>query len=531
VTSFIGTRPLLKVTARQDARNIAPWIAVITMLSASSVLAYAWVFPDQKDRQELASAIGGNPALSLIFGPARDLTTADGFNAWRAGLLGAFFSGLMAILIVVRNSRADEDSGRAELLASGVLARPSRLMTAVALASMASVALGVICFLATIACGGGVISSAVLSATFAASGLMFAGVAAVTAQLGSEARTASSLAMATLGILYVVRGYIDSSGTAEWAIWVTPFGWLEETRPATGNNPWPLLLALVFSIAMVAIAFELQSRRDFGGGIIASRPGAAHAGIVGNVWGLALRLHRGALISWLIALAILGLIFGRLSTSIDDIAANNPAMADFVSSGGTDEAGLTLAFLTTILQMIGILAAVLGVQVTLRIRTEEFEYRVEPLLAGSLRRPVYFATNAAVALFGSALALVVSGTCLGLVAARLDDTVSVGDVFRQAIATIPAAWTLVALALAAVGAVPKLRLVSWAGIVATFGITILGPTFKFPGWALGISPLYHVPSVAASDPNWTGLCVVASIGVVLVVIGFVGFSRRDIHRI
>ena len=144
---------------------------------------------------------------------------------------------------------------------------------------------------------------------------------------------------------------------------------------------------------------------------------------------------------------------------------------------------------------------------------------------------VYFATNAAVALVGSALALVVSGTCLGLVAARLDDTVSVGDVFRQAIATIPAAWTLVALALAAVGAVPKLRLVSWAGIFATFGITILGPTLKFPGWALGISPLYHVPSVAASDPNWTGLCVVASIRVVLVVIGFVGFSRRDIHRI
>ena len=106
-TGLTGTRPLLRVALRQDLRNIAPWVVLISALSASSILAYAWIFPDPSDRAALATALGANPALSLIFGPARDLTTADGFNAWRAGQLGAFFAGLMAILIVVRNSRAD----------------------------------------------------------------------------------------------------------------------------------------------------------------------------------------------------------------------------------------------------------------------------------------------------------------------------------------------------------------------------------------------------------------------------------------
>jgi ABC-2 type transport system permease protein len=100
---------------------------------------------------------------------------------------------------VVSTSRADEDSGQAELLASAVMGRQARLAVAVALAAGASLVLGVVCFLITIAAGGAVLPSALLAATFTASGWMFTGVAAVAAQLGSDARTASSIAIAILG--------------------------------------------------------------------------------------------------------------------------------------------------------------------------------------------------------------------------------------------------------------------------------------------------------------------------------------------
>lgn len=35
-----GARPLLHVALKQDRVNIAPWIALISVLSASSVLVY-----------------------------------------------------------------------------------------------------------------------------------------------------------------------------------------------------------------------------------------------------------------------------------------------------------------------------------------------------------------------------------------------------------------------------------------------------------------------------------------------------------
>ena len=143
-SAFTGIRPLLKVSLHQDARNIGPWVVLISVLSVSSILAYAWVFPDLEDRQALSMRLSANPALALVFGPPRDLLTSDGFNSWRAGVLGAFFAGLMAIFIVVRNSRAHEDSGQAELLASGVLGRQARLTVAVLMAAVASLALGVV---------------------------------------------------------------------------------------------------------------------------------------------------------------------------------------------------------------------------------------------------------------------------------------------------------------------------------------------------------------------------------------------------
>lgn len=526
--ALTGARPLLLVSLRQDLRNIAPWVGLISALSASSILAYDWVFPDPQDRAALAATLAGNPALSLVFGPARDLATADGFNAWRAGQLGAMFAGLMAILIVTRNSRANEDSGQAELVASGVLARPSRLAVALLMAAIASAALGAVCLLLTLACGGGLAATATLASTFAASGLMFGAAAAVAAQLGSDARAASSMAIAALGICYVLRGYIDSSSAPGWVAWLTPFGWLEETRPASGNNPWPLLIPLALAIALALLAFWLQAHRDFGQGLIPSRPGPAEGGRSATVWGLALRLNRGGLVAWLIGFAGLGLIFGTLATSIGDILAGNPAAAEILASGALDPGDLSFAFVATILQIIAIIAAVMGVQMALRVYVEESAYRVEPLLAASLRRPKYLASNVLVAFAGPAAALALASVTLGLVAASRDDALSIGDVVAQGLVTIPALWTLIALAVAVIGAAPRRRIVAWLGVVATFALTILGPTFRLPDWALGISPLRHVPTVTAASPAWGGLGWLALAILVFLGIGFVGFRRRDI---
>jgi ABC-2 type transport system permease protein len=526
-TALLGSGPLLRVARHQDARNIAPWVAIVTGLSASSVLAYPWVFPTAESRAQLETTIGTNPALGLIFGQARDLSTVDGFNVWRVLALGGFFTALMAIFTVVRNSRAHEDSGQAELLASGALGRSSRLAVAVALALGGSLAAGVVAATVTVLLGGDPATSALLGATFTATGWMFAGVAAVTSQLGSDARTATSLAVATLGVLFVVRGYLDSVDAAGWTAWITPLGWMHETRPATDADLGPLGLALAFTAAALAVAFALQSRRDFAMGAVAPRPGPAR-GTARSVWRLALRLNRGPLLAWTVACVGLGVVFGNVATSVGDLLAANPGVGRILAAGATTQDALVFRFLMTVLALVGIIAAVSGAQSVVRVRTEELDHRVDPVLATAVRRPAYLASTVLVALAGPTLGMLVAGTTIALVAGRADVGLAAGDVVLATLATIPAVWALVAVAVAVVGARPQVRLAAWVGVVVSFGLTLLGPTFVLDDRVLGISPLWHVPDVSAAAPDWSGLVWVGGATAVLLAVGFLGFRRRDV---
>jgi ABC-2 type transport system permease protein len=89
-------------------------------------------------------------------------------------------------------------------------------------------------------------------------------------------------------------------------------------------------------------------------------------------------------------------------------------------------------------------------------------------------------------------------------------------------------WAIIAVSLAAVGADPQVRLVGWLAVVAAFAITLLGPLFQLWDWVLGISPLWHVPNVTDAGVDFGGLGWVGLVAALLIVVGFVGFRRRDV---
>jgi ABC-2 type transport system permease protein len=524
--SVTGTPPLLRASLRHEARSFAPWVAIATALSVSSVIVYPLLFPELGERQRFAATVGANPALGLIFGPPFDLSTVDGFNAWRSLALGGFLTALGAIFTVVKASRGQEDSGQAELLASGVLGREARLLTALMMAVVGSVAVGVVAGTLTVLCGGGWEPSLLLAAGFTVTGWMFAAVATVTAQIASDARTATSLAVGVLGVLFVLRGFLYAVDAPGWTTWVNPLGWITETRPATGDHWWPLLLGVTFAVIVAAVGFALQVSRDFGQGVIAPRPGPAR-GVARTPLGLALRLNRAPVLSWSVAFVGLGVIFGYFIGTVNDLFAANPAIAVIFAAGAVSPAELIAGFLATVLTLVGIVASVAGVQIINRVRAEELDDRVEPVLATAVSRGRYLAPNVLIAFTASALYVLIAGVVVGIFAGSADIGLNFGYPPLQAVATIPAVWTVIALAVAVIGAHPQRQIASWVGVLVSFGLTLLGPSFKLPGWALGISPFYHVPHVATGTPNWWGLVWISLFTVAFLVVGFVGFRRRD----
>lgn len=443
--------------------------------------------------------------------------------------LGGLIAGIGMALAVIRATRAQEDSGQAELLASGVMGRGARLATGVLIGAIGSVLIGVVAGAATVAAGGGASPSWYMAATWTVTGLMLTGLAALAGELASDRRTASTIAISVLGGLYALRGVSYSLTLPDWTVWANPLGWMTETDAATDARWWPLLLGVALAVVLVAAAFVLLGRRDFGQGVIVPGPGPA-VGRVRSALALVTRLTRGSVATWTLVAVVLGSVFGYMTSSVADTLAGNTAVQAILASGATSEEGLTTAFLVTILSLLGIILSVPGIQVMLRVRSEEMEDRLEPLLATGLSRRRYYAVQAVFALCLSAALQLIAGVMLGIVAHAAGSTVTVADAARQALATVPATLAVASVSVMVIGARPKVSVASWIGVVTSFGLTLLGPSFKLPGWALGISPHYHVPNTALDDASWTGLVVVGCVACLLTLVGWTAFQRRDLAR-
>jgi ABC-2 type transport system permease protein len=523
-----GTGRLFRALLKYDGRLLAPWIVIVTFIAASTPVIFGWLFSSPQDKMVLATSIGSNPALTLIFGTAGDLTTTDGFTVWRGLTLGGFLTALGVVLAVTRATRAQEDSGQAELLASGVLGRGARLLAPVLLVALASLAIGVVAGVVTGLCGAGWGTSLLMGATFTAAGWMFGAWAAVSAQLASDSHTANNLGIGVLAALFLARGALDALDAPAWTSWVNPLGWLSETRAGQSDARWwPLLFAVVLALVLCVVAFRLHGSRDFGQGVVATRPGPDHGKIRGP-WALTWRLHRRVIAVWLVMFVVLGVVFGYMSDSVEDLLGGGGGFAEVFTGGATDPALMTRSFLTMMLSLAGIIASVPGVQIMNRLRTEEEEFRVEPLLATPLTRARMFLAAVGTALILTAMLILIAGSVVGLFVVNGDSGVTFGETLLQALVTVPAIWAVIGVSAFVIGVRPQVSIAAWVGVVASFGLTLLGPTFKLPGWVLGISPFHHIPTIGADSATWTGLTVVGVVALVLLGAGLVGYRRRDI---
>lgn len=538
--ALAGTGTLLRLALGRDRLRFAGWIAGVVLLVASSYLAYDTVFPDPATTAELTASFSSNTAFTLLLGEVHDLGTPGAFTTWRSLGLSSVAVSLMAIFTVVRHTRAEEDSGRAELVASAVVGRHAALTAATLLAASACLAATVAVTLSLLAASlpdgapdlGGALA---LGAAIGATGLVFTGVAAVTAQLGSFSRTANALAGALLAVTYVLRGWGAASSGAEWVVWLSPFGWGEQVLPYLENRWVVLALPLAATGVALVVAHLVLARRDLGFGLLGARPGPATAAPrLASVWALSWRLGRVSVAGWTAAFVLLGALYGSVTASIGDIFRDNPALEQILqetgSSGATED--LTLVFLGSVPTILALVATVHGVQRVLHGRTEELEGRAEPLLATSTSRTAWLASHGVAGLVSATLVYAAGIVPFALVTVATTDpgTVTVARLLAAGLVQVPAVWVVVGVAVALLGAAPRFLPVAWVVVAVTFVLTIFGPALGLPDAALDLSPFTHVPEYLTEGLRAVPLVVLAVVAAALLATGFVGVRRRDLEQ-
>jgi len=528
---YTGTGALVRLALRRDRIMLPVWLGAFVLSAAGSAGATVGLYADAGPRIQAAQAINHTQSLVALYGRIYDPASLGALAMVKAGSLGSVAVALLAVLIVVRHTRAEEETGRLELLGATAVGRRAPLTAAFVLSAGTSGALAVVTAASLVAAGLPAAGSLAFGLAWAGVGLAFAAVAGVTAQLTRTGRAATGLALAVLGVVYVLRAIGDTAGATGpgWLTWLSPIGWGQQFRPYAGNRWWVLLITLGFTAVVGAAGYALAARRDAGAGLLADRPGRASAGAtLGTPLGLAWRLHRATLAAWAIGVTLSALLFGNVATNLSGFAGSSQARDLFGRLGGGQQA-LTQAYLAAVIGIYGVLVSAYGIQAAARLRTEEVSTRTEAVLATATGRRSWLLAHATVALLGTALLLALTGAAAAVGYGAGAGGLSQGwPVLAAALAHVPAAWVLTGLVLALYGLAPRLVTLAWAGYAGFVLLGELGPLLRLRQAVLDVSPFTHSPRGPGVPIAAVPLLWLLGVLAVLVGAGLVGFTRRDV---
>ena len=531
MNGFGGTTALLRLAGRRDRVIVPVSVLALTAFVAGSARATTELYPDVATASTALATTLENPALVAMYGPVSSLTL-DAFATFKSVLLGAVFLCLLAFVVVRRHTRTEEEAGRLELLGAGAVGRRAALGSAVILGTAAVLATALLTSAASIAVGLDPAGSVALGVAWTIIGLSWVGITAVSAQLTESARGTAGFAVGALGIAFLLRAVADTAGDASplrHLVWLSPLGWGERVAPYGANRVGLLALGLIAYAVLLAAAFALQSRRDLGSGVLASRPGPAR-GTLTSVGALNRRLVRGTVLGWAVAFGVLGLALGSIAGSVEAFV-DSPETLDLLRAIGGDTGSVVDLYFATELHIVAVVSAALGIVLVNRIHTEEVSGRAEALLAGPVPRLVWARGLVVAAVVSPALVLTLAAALAGVVDGLRTGDVggSVARLVLAAWATLPAVWVCVAVAVLLVGHLPDLTGLAWAALIAFFVVGEFGDLLGLPAVVRAVSPFSHLSALPGGRLEVLPLVVLVAIAVAAGVAGLAGLSRRDLR--
>jgi ABC-2 type transport system permease protein len=511
---------------RREKLSSPIWLLGIVCLAVLCASAYPGLVPDEASLAATMTMMD-TPAMIAMMGNVYGLDAPTQAIAMAQECLVWFLLAIaiMNIFLVNRHTRVDEELGRQEMLIALPVGRMTGSISALAFAFALNVLIAVLIAVGVIAYsidGTTVAGAFTYGGVIGATGFLFAALTLLAAQILSTSRGAAGIGMAALGLSYILRASGDVSDNALSLI--SPIGLGLKVEAFYTDDFLPIATLLAEGVVLAVGALALNAVRDHGTGIIAARKGKSHASrFLRSPFGLAWRLTRNSVIWWAVALFVVGCMYGSVASDIEDFAADNEMVSQFLEAAGGGT--MTEQYIAMLFSVIGILCAVPCASSVLRLRSEESRGRLEQIFARPVKRSSMFCgfviisfAESAVMLFAAAVGMVsVSG---GLI--------EWGMTLQSAFAYLPALWAMTGCAALLVGVLPKLTALVWAVIGYSFVAIYLGLLLNFPEWTIQITPFGHIPQLPVDEFALAPLAVIAAIAVALTGVGAWRYADRDI---
>lgn len=540
MSAYTGTLALIRLALRRDRIKLPLWILALTAMMAINIPPTIDFYGGTLEQQITYATTTAPSIVSRIFGGPIHGPTIGEIVMNETFLFSAVAVAFMSTLAIIRHTRQNEETGRAELIRSAVTGGQSLLTAALVVTIGANILLAGLLSLVFVANGLPVGGSIAAGAVIGCVGLVFTGVAAITAQLSESARGANGLAASAIGIAFLLRGIGDGLGAltnnglgvaSAWPSWLSPLGWAQQMYVFAEGNWWIFGLFGVCIAVFIAIAFLLNAYRDVGLGILPARRGPAQAAErLLSPLGLAWRLQRGTLRGWAAAILVMGVTIGAISKEFEKLFSENEQIAEYLTALGGEGSINDILFSG----MMALMSIALGgyiIQALLRMRAEEAAGRLEPILAAHVSRPHWMLSHICCAFAGATALVLLLGISAGTTFVLITGA-PWSEVLRLTGAALVHTSAIVVLGgftVALFGVFPRaVMAVAWAVFAGCLFIGQFGTVIALPSWVINLSPFSHVPAAPIEAITAAPILALLSIAVVLTTTGIACFRRRDV---
>lgn len=529
---FSGTAILLRFMVRRDRIRATAWIVGIGCLGFYFAHAIQFL-AETEDELRTMTTMFTDPLGRMISGPGFGMENPTHERLFSGGyvLYLYLFVGLMSIFTVVRHTRLEEQTGRAELIRANVVGRHATLTAALLLAGICNLVVGLLIWIAALSADYAVQGSLLVAIGACAVGLFFAGIATVAAQLSESSRAASGIAGATLGLAFLVRMGGDAAEPGGSTLsWFSPLAWAQQTAPYVEDRWWPLLIPTGFAILLVWLGYWLSTTRDVGASLVPTRLGPRVARpLLGTPQGLALHTLKGTLTGWVIALLLASLMFGSFAQTVVDVADDLPPEMAQVFAGED----MLRGYLAYIAVFMTVFIGAAGVSGLHQVRGEENSGRAEYAMSAPVSRTAWLGAHLGVLILGVLLIQVVVGVGMGLGASASLDTEGdkyFGELLLAGIVQAPAVLALIGVVVGLLGWLPKIALaVGWFFVGFGTVMSTFGQLLELPDALANLDLFGHLAEYPVEQVELAPIAVLLAIAVGGIVIGLIGWNRRQVN--
>jgi ABC-2 type transport system permease protein len=527
---FDNTLTYAKFILRRERVVSALWIVLTALFLAGLAAAFETTF-NAESRLALAATFD-NPAMVAMIGPVYGMDNFHSGAMYSVVMLlyAVIVAAVMNVFLVSRHTRKDEEDGRHEVVRALPLGRlsilTSTLLTAALINTIMALAVGFGLFAlgdASFTLGGSLLFGAAMGAV----GWFFAAVTALSAQFSPNNRAVVGYAFMVVGAAFLTRSVGDID--FEVLSLLSPLGLPLRVQPYVGNFIWPLIALIIAANLTALAALKLNANRDLGQGLIAARPGRAHAQkYVKTPFGFTLKLNMGAVIVWFAVLFTLGASYGAVLGDIDGFIQSNEFYGMLMGyMPGLNAAVLFAAFQNATMTMVTLIPLLI---ILLRMKSEEKEHRAEAVLATALGHKTYMLTFIALAFICSVLFQLAN--IIGLYASAQavmpnPAELPFGQLLEAGLVYLPALWAVMGLAIFIIGLLPKATYAIWGYFAFAFFMVLLGRMEVLPEFVNYLSPFHYIPQLPMEEIKIAPLAVLTAIAAALGTVGLWAYGRRD----